>query len=151
VLRRMSGLLVTMPPAEEVEVDVSKMGLGPAVLWVEDLARSKTFYCDALGLTTGHEDATSVSLHLGDEMVCLLVTVANAGVMLEGTSVATPRDKPVTCMFCLFVQDVDVSCAELEGKGVDVFIQPADQYWGRRTAMLRDPDGWVWELSQDVG
>jgi catechol 2,3-dioxygenase-like lactoylglutathione lyase family enzyme len=126
------------------------MGLGPAVLWVADLDRSKAFYRDSIGLTLGHGDATSVSLHLGDEMVALLVTLESAASMLRGNEVATPNGQPTTCMFCLFVADVDERVAELAGKGVDVFLQPAHQYWGRRTAHFRDPDGWVWELSQPI-
>lgn len=129
----------------------SNMGLGPAVLWVADLERSKAFYRDSIGLTLGHSDATSVGLHLGDEMVALLVTLESAASMLKGAEVATPAGNPTTCMFCLFVDDVDHEVAELERKGVDVFLQPADQYWGRRTAHFRDPDGWVWELSQPMG
>ena len=122
---------------------------GPPVLWVEDLERSKFFYLDVRGLTLAHEDSTSVALTLGNDMI-LLVTLNSAREMMLGEQVSTPVGLPTTCGFCLFVDDVDVWYEKLCAHDVDFFIKPMDRYWGRRTAHFRDPDGWVWEISQSI-
>jgi len=122
---------------------------GPPVLWIEDLERSKDFYVQKLGLKLSHEDSTSVALTLGDDMI-LLVTLESARDMLHGAPVATPKDRPSTSEYCLFVDDVDAWFERLSDLGVDFFIAPTDRYWGRRTAHLRDPDGWIWEISQEI-
>ena len=122
---------------------------GPPVLWIENLERSKDFYLNKLGLQFSHEDSTSVALTLGDDMI-LLVTLDSARDMLQGEAVATPKGHPSTSEFCLFVDDVDAWYERLSALGVEFFIAPVDRYWGRRTAHLRDPDGWIWEISQSI-
>jgi len=123
------------------------LSFGPPVLWIEDLERSKDFYINKLGLSLSHEDSTSVALTAGDAMI-LLVTLDSASDMLLGEAVTTPGGRPSTSEFCLFVDDVDAWYEKLRALGVDFFIAPTDRYWGRRTAHLRDPDGWIWEISQ---
>jgi uncharacterized glyoxalase superfamily protein PhnB len=53
-------------------------------------------------------------------------------------------------MFCLFVEDVDAWYERLSANGIELFTAPTDQPWGRRTTFLKDPDGWVWELSREI-
>ena len=122
---------------------------GPPVLWIEDLERSKAFYVNLLGFNLSHEDSTSVALTLGSDMI-LLVTLESASEMLQGATVTTPKGLPSTSEFCIFVDDVDAWYERLSALGVEFFISPTDRYWGRRTAHLRDPDGWIWEISQSI-
>jgi catechol 2,3-dioxygenase-like lactoylglutathione lyase family enzyme len=126
------------------------VSLGPPVLFVEDLERSKAFYTDVLGLSVGNEDSTSAGMVLGDDMI-LLVTVDSARDMLIGETPGTPRGNDPTLQFCLFVDNVDAWFERLSAMGVDFFIEPMDRYWGRRTAHFRDPDGFLWEISQAIG
>jgi uncharacterized glyoxalase superfamily protein PhnB len=123
--------------------------LGPPILWVEDLQRSKVFYQEMMGMSISHEDATSVGLILGGDMI-LLVTLESAADMLLGEPVITPKGLPTTSEYCLFVDDVDAWYERLLSRGVEFFIKPMNRDWGRRTAHLRDPDGWVWEISQSI-
>jgi catechol 2,3-dioxygenase-like lactoylglutathione lyase family enzyme len=125
------------------------VGLGPPVLFVEDLERSKSFYHDVLGLSVGNEDPTSAGMILGSDMI-LLVTLDSARDMLTGETPGTPRGHDPTHQFCLFVDDVDDWFKRLSAMGVEFFIEPMDRYWGRRTAHLRDPDGFIWEISQEM-
>jgi catechol 2,3-dioxygenase-like lactoylglutathione lyase family enzyme len=47
------------------------------------------------------------------------------------------------------VSDVDTVCREFAEKGLVIERAPADYYWGR-SAYLRDPDGNLIELIQEV-
>ena len=126
----------------------STSSFGPPVLFVEDLARSTAFYADVLGLSCAFEDDTSAGMTLGDLMV-LLVAVDSGHELLE-ENVTTPHGRPATNVFNLFVDDVDEWYSRLSEQGVNFLVAPMNRPWGRRTAHLRDPDGFVWELSQSI-
>jgi catechol 2,3-dioxygenase-like lactoylglutathione lyase family enzyme len=48
------------------------------------------------------------------------------------------------------VADVDAAYTELIEKGAAAATPPTTRPWGQRTAYLRDPDGHLIELAQDL-
>jgi catechol 2,3-dioxygenase-like lactoylglutathione lyase family enzyme len=48
------------------------------------------------------------------------------------------------------VPDCDAAFAELRAAGVPEAAPPTDRPWGQRTAYVRDPDGNLIELAQDL-
>jgi uncharacterized glyoxalase superfamily protein PhnB len=52
--------------------------------------------------------------------------------------------------FAIIVDDVDAVCAELTGRGAEPLTGPADRPWGMRTATFADPDGYIWEIAQEI-
>jgi uncharacterized glyoxalase superfamily protein PhnB len=70
-------------------------------------------------------------------------------VQLRGEPTATPRSA-ATAFLTTFTGDVDALHADLAGRGIDFFQNPADQPWGVRTAYFKDPDGHVWEIAQPI-
>lgn len=122
---------------------------GPSVLFVEDVGRARDFYVDALGLSLGFEDETSAGVFLGDEPL-LLVCVPSASDMLAGEDVGTPHDQRPVGLFNIFVENVDEAFEELRSRGVSFIVDPIDREWGRRTAHFKDPDGFIWEISQSI-
>jgi catechol 2,3-dioxygenase-like lactoylglutathione lyase family enzyme len=48
------------------------------------------------------------------------------------------------------VADVDAAFAELVARGAPPVAPPTDRFWGQRTAYVRDPDGHLVELAQDL-
>ena len=49
------------------------------------------------------------------------------------------------------VPDVDAAFEELVSKGASPAMEPTTRPWGQRTAYVRDPDGHLVELAQDLG
>ena len=47
----------------------------------------------------------------------------------------------------LYVDNVDVAVARAKKAGAEIVEAAADQAWGERTALLRDPDGYLWQLT----
>jgi catechol 2,3-dioxygenase-like lactoylglutathione lyase family enzyme len=123
---------------------------GPPVLFVEDIDRARDFYVDVLGFTFGFGDETSAGLFLGDVMF-LLVTVPSASDMLPGEELGTTSGQRPVGLFNIFVDNTDEAHALLRSKGVDFIVDPMDREWGRRTAHFKDPDGYIWEISQSIG
>jgi catechol 2,3-dioxygenase-like lactoylglutathione lyase family enzyme len=118
------------------------------VLFVEDVARSTAFYRDALGLELRFADDDSAAFALGN--VTLIVLDERSASDQVGGPVSVPRATGPSVQLCAFVDDVDAAHAELVARGVTILHPPVDQPWGRRTVFFSDPDGHVWELSQEI-
>ncbi|HUS25345.1 MAG TPA: TraB/GumN family protein [Candidatus Binatia bacterium] len=74
-------------------------------------------------------------------------------VMLGPESPKEKRQAPVTGKFTapaelyLYVDDVDAAAARAKAAGAEEIEPLADQKWGDRTVLLRDPDGYLWRLA----
>ena len=111
--------------------------------------RARDFYVDVLGFSLGFEDETSAGVLLGDDLL-LLVSVPSAADMLVREDLGTPRNQRPVGLFNIFVEDVDVAYERLRSMGVTFIVDPVNREWGRRTAHFKDPDGFIWEISQSI-
>jgi uncharacterized glyoxalase superfamily protein PhnB len=50
----------------------------------------------------------------------------------------------------VFVDDVDAACARIPAAGGTILDEATDQPWGLRQAVVADPEGQRWELSQHL-
>jgi catechol 2,3-dioxygenase-like lactoylglutathione lyase family enzyme len=123
--------------------------MGPPVLFISDLERSKRFYCDILTFTVLFEDENSAGLQVGDDMLMLLDPEASKDLLVGGAT-GSPKGRAPMGVFNLFVDDVDAWYARLSEAGVQFILEPQDRAWGRRTAHFSDPDGFVWEISKEI-
>lgn len=63
----------------------------------------------------------------------------------------TPQTLGGTTMkLCLMVDDVDAATAKASAAGATVTMPPGDQFYGHRSASLRDPFGHEWMLQHEV-
>jgi len=53
------------------KLQIKTTGIDHVVLWVSDLARSKHFYMELLGMTVAHESDWQAFLHCGNQQVAL--------------------------------------------------------------------------------
>ena len=62
---------------------------------------------------------------------------------------ADPRGefKPLISMLYLYVNDVDAVYKQTLQAGASVVCEPADQFYGDRTATVRDPWGNIWGIA----
>jgi catechol 2,3-dioxygenase-like lactoylglutathione lyase family enzyme len=89
-------------------------------LFVEDLAATKQFYLEVFGLPVHFEDDVSAVFDFGNTLVNLLVA-SEAGELIEPAAVASP-DSGARVQFTINVDDVDVVCAELAARGVELHV-----------------------------
>ena len=119
------------------------------VLVVEDVDRALGFYCGLLGLPLGHRSGPYAQLETGVTRVAFYERSAMAETL--GRELESPS--PIAPAFELGfkVDDCDVAYDELVAAGATPALAPADRPWGQRTAYVRDPDGHLVELAQDLG
>ncbi|MFK4085278.1 VOC family protein [Kribbella sp. NPDC020789] len=113
--------------------------------FVEEVAACRDFYTGILGLDVIHEDATSAVLRMRNLMLNL-VTVDEAPDLIHPSPVGTATSG-ARALYTIRVDDVDATLAELATHGVTALHGPVDRPWGRRTAVVADPAGNVWEIA----
>jgi lactoylglutathione lyase len=118
------------------------------VLVVGDLERSLRFYRDVLGLPLGHRSGPYVQFATGRTRVALYERGAMASTL--GVALAAPAAAAPGFELGFKVRDCDAAYEELVRRGAAPAAAPTDRAWGQRTAYVRDPDGHLVELAQDL-
>ena len=98
---------------------------------VTDLARSRAFYGETLGLEQASGDEGWPEYQLGENISLYLVDPTNIGQTFEG---------PHTSSIALRVADVQAAQKALEAKGVEFVSEPFDT-GVCHMAIFHDPDG----------
>jgi catechol 2,3-dioxygenase-like lactoylglutathione lyase family enzyme len=119
------------------------------VLVVEDVDRALGFYCGLLGLPLGHRSGPYAQLETGVTRVAFYERTAMAETL--GSELEPPSPNAPAFELGFKVDDCDVAYDELVTAGATPALAPADRPWGQRTAYVRDPDGHLVELAQDLG
>jgi lactoylglutathione lyase len=123
--------------------------IGAITLFVEDLEKSKAFYQDIFELEPMFTEDDGAAFRLKN--LYFFLTKSSAAPNMIAPAVAGAPGNGPRHVFAIIVPDVDGVCAELEAKGVKLINGPDDRDWGMRTANFADPDGYVWEIAQELG
>ena len=111
---------------------------------------------DVARLTAFYEQVSGVPARWGNELFAEIVTdagtlaLAHSRTMsLFGAGAAHAADNR-TVIIEFRVADVDAACAAVRATGAPVVLEPTTQPWGNRSALVRDPDGNLVNLYQNV-
>jgi PhnB protein len=121
------------------------------VLSVADARKALDLYSAAFGAVELYhlvDPATGRWAHLEVRLPdgpLLLLEEAPTTATLPGISPIRP-----TVRLCLFVTDADALTARCVSAGMEVLQAPKTHFHGHRCALLRDPDGHEWMVSQPV-
>lgn len=128
-------------------------------LLVEDIARSRTFWCDILGFHIAYERPAEGFVYLdrplADGRGCQIMLCRRSGRWETGT-MDPPFGRGV--MFQIAVDDLTPSEAALSAAGWpihtarrDAWRSVGDHEAGQREIFVQDPDGYLLMLNQDLG
>src|SRR5258708_2491296 len=99
----------------------------------------------------------ALRLTLSDGRVGHAEFILGSSVFTIGLSLTPPGDLDPTenrftlrQMTLVFVDDVDAAVDRAHVCGGSTVDPPSEQPWGLRQAIVRDPEGYLWELSQHV-
>jgi len=118
------------------------------VLIVSDLDRSLSFYTGTLGLQLQHRAERYAQMKAGTTRLSLYTRDAMAATL--GTAIDAPSTGGPAFELGFKVADCDAAFAELVAAGAPAVVAPTTRPWGQRTAYVRDPDGNLIELAQDL-
>jgi lactoylglutathione lyase len=119
------------------------------ILIVEDLDRALRFYVNVLGLQLGHRSGDYAQLDTGATRLALYTRSAMAETL--GMFLEPPASNAPGFEIGFKVTDVDRVFSDLIARGAQPVMPPTDRFWRQRTAYVRDPDGHLIELAQDLG
>ena len=119
------------------------------ILIVDDLDRTLDFYTTVLGLRLGHRSGEYAQLETGTTRLGFYTR--NAMTQAVGFPLTKPAPDAAGFEIGFKVADVDAAYNELIEKGASEATPPITRAWGQRTAYVRDPDGHLIELAQDMG
>lgn len=115
---------------------------------VRDAAKMIEFYKRAFGAVEGRRapgpDGKSImhaEIRIGDSVVFLNDEFPEMGAL----SPADSKFSPVTLH--LFVEDADKQFQRAVSAGAEVVMPLADQFWGDRYGIVRDPSGHHWSIA----
>ncbi|HEV2757548.1 MAG TPA: VOC family protein [Actinomycetota bacterium] len=116
-------------------------------LLVEDTERCLAFYRDALGLEVTLEAGDGIYYELAAGDVLLALYRRDLMGQMMGAELPPPAQSDAVA-FTFQVHDVDQTCEELRGRGVELVTEPMDYDVAfLRLAHLRDPEGNLIEIN----
>ena len=121
-------------------------------LVVADGAAAITFYAEAFGAEEVGERFTGPD----GELIHAEIRIGDSVVMITEDAVDGPVRSPgrlggmVTCVMCLYWEDVDSAWQRAVAAGAEVIYPLEDQFYGERGGRLRDPFGQQWMMSQHI-
>ncbi|MBB98203.1 MAG: glyoxalase [Rhodobacteraceae bacterium] len=119
------------------------------ILYVEDVARTLTFYERAFGLKTGflHESGDYGELVTGDTKLAF-----SSRRLMTQLGKAPARAEPKSPVFEIALETDDVAGALERARtaGASVLQEVRDEDWGQTTAYVSDPDGYLVEICTPV-
>ncbi|MDJ0783452.1 MAG: VOC family protein [Desulfosarcinaceae bacterium] len=68
----------------------------------------------------------------------------------EWHAFAMSGDAVASCLFSIMVENCDQAFERAVSAGADALSPPEDQFWGMRSAIVKDPFGYRWSFGQMV-
>jgi PhnB protein len=121
-------------------------------LTVRNARQMIDFYTKAFGAVECGEPAPGpdgktilhAAIKIGDSIVFLNDEFPDMG------AVAPPAGKPSPVTLHLYVQDADKQFQQALAAGAEVVMPLADQFWGDRYGIVRDPSGHQWSIGSHM-
>jgi uncharacterized glyoxalase superfamily protein PhnB len=119
-------------------------------LRVSDSERAMRFYADAFGaqekfrLTEPSGRIGHAEMQLGPAVLMLSDPYPELGMSPPS------GEHDIGCSIHLHVDDADAVCARAVAAGATLLMPPTDQFYGERSARLRDPFGHTWLIGHEI-
>ncbi|MBD5780184.1 VOC family protein [Pelagicoccus sp. NFK12] len=119
-------------------------------LTVKDGNKALDFYANAFGATELYRMPTPAGGVAHAEFQIGSSKIYLSDESEDWHAYAMPAGAKASCLFSIAVENCDEACAKALGAGAEVLNEPADMFWGARYAMVKDPFGYRWALTQIV-
>ncbi len=124
-------------------------GLPTIFLIGRDLGASKKFYSETLGLTEISSTEDHIRYKVGEVSLVIHAPIPDEEMRAWNLDPLTePRGSGV--ILTLQPENVDETHESLLSQGADILFPPRDAPWGVRLFILRDPNGFLIEVSRPI-
>mgnify|MGYP001825995972 CR=1 FL=1 len=119
-------------------------------LTVKDANSALKFYSEALGanelfrMPTPDGGVAHAEFMIGNTRIFISDEAA------EWHAFAMPEGTMASCLFSIATDDCDGSYDRAVKAGAEALSEPQNQFWGERSAIIKDPFGYRWSFSQKV-
>ena len=128
------------------------MRLQSVIIHCSDLPRSTAFYRDRLGFPVKRQYAEQTEFHCGP--VTLVLRLAESAQASPEPAAATrwpgSASAPGRAQISFEVLNLDAFYSEMKEKGVEFALPPTPQDFGKKLAVLLDPDGFPIAVTQEI-
>ena len=114
-------------------------------LYVEDLDRSKNYYCDLLELKPGFE--TDWIIQLSDPKNASVELILQP--MKHDLIPRRFQKPPQGCSLAFVVNDCDALFKRAQSMGLEIIQEPKNEHYGQRRFLTVDPDGVLIDVSSN--
>lgn len=114
-------------------------------LYVEDLDRSKDFYCDLLGFKPGFEADWIIQLSDPENASIELMLQPMKSDLVPSKFQKSPRG----CSIAFVVKDCDALHRKAQSMGLEIVQEPKNEHYGQRRFLTVDPDGLLIDVSSN--
>ena len=119
-------------------------------LTVVDAAKALAFYAAAFGaeelfrMPAPDGSIAHAEFRIGNTHIFI------SGEAEEWNARAMPEGAMASCLFSIATNDCDASFDHAIASGATSLSEPADFFWGTRTALVKDPFGYRWSFNQKI-
>lgn len=119
-------------------------------LTVKDAAKALSFYIEALGATELYRMPAP-----DGSIAHAMFLIGNTRIYISDEApdwyaYAMPAGTMAACLFAIATDDCDTSYNRAMAAGAISLKAPADEFWGSRSAIIKDPFGFRWSFSQQL-
>lgn len=119
-------------------------------LTCKSAADALDFYTRALGAVELYRLSPAPGIVPHAEFMIGTTQVYISDEFAPGHAFAIPEGGLAPCVFTIQVEDCDKAFERALAAGGSPLTPSRDQFWGKRTAMIRDPFGYRWSFSQHL-
>lgn len=126
---------------------------GPTValsLTVKDTASALNFYSTALGAVEVFRMPAPDGSVVHAEFLIGNTSIYMSDEAEEWHAFAMPDGTTASCLFSIMTADCDSAYNRAIKAGAESLREPENQFWGMRSAIVKDPFGYRWSFSQLV-
>ena len=117
-------------------------------LTVKNSAEALAFYANALGAEEVFRMPAPDGSIAHAEFVIGNTRIFMSDEAPDWFAYAMPEGGMASCLFSIMTDDCDKSFEQAVNAGAEPLSPPQDQFWGMRSAIVKDPFGYRWSFGQ---
>ena len=147
------SLATSSAEPKKKEIRIMQPAIEPTVsfsLTVKNASSAIDFYSDAFGAVELFRMPTPAGGVAHAEFMIGNTRIYISDESAEWHAFAMPDGTMASCLFSIATEDCDRSYHQAIKAGAESLSKPQNQFWGTKSALVKDPFGYRWSLNQKI-